>query len=106
MNIQFLWWDGCPSHDEAWQRLQHVLKTLQVDAEVEHIQVKTEAEAGRWRFPGSPTIFVNGQDIDPRAAPPYRLTCRLYFREDGRPSPLPSDEMITRAIRRAQHEFD
>lgn len=105
MHIQFLWWDGCPSHPEAWQRLQDVLAELQVDAHIERILVTSDEEAEKYGFPGSPTILVNGEDIDPNASRlPSRLACRLYFQETGRPSPLPSHEMIRRAILKAQGE--
>ena len=103
MRIRFLWWEDCPSHPEAWQRLLEVLADMQIDAPVERIEVRTDEEAERWHFPGSPTIQIDGEDIDPNASQlPTRLTCRLYFKEDGRPSPLPSKEMITRALQRAQ----
>jgi hypothetical protein len=104
MQIQFLWWKDCPSHTEAWQRLHTVLDQLAVQPQVERIEIRTEAEAEQWRFPGSPTILVNGQDIDSDAPTVYRLTCRLYFREDGRPSPLPSETMMKRAILNADKE--
>lgn len=103
MHIQFLWWEDCPSHLDAWQRLHTVLADLEIDVIVERIEIKTDADAEQWHFPGSPTILVNGADIDPHAAEqPARLTCRLYRTEDGRPSPLPSPEMIKRAIIKAQ----
>ena len=103
MRVQFLWWEGCPSHPQALERLQHVLADLALDVAIEQIEVRTDEEATHWHFPGSPTILVNGQDIDPAAvqAEP-RLTCRLYFKEDGRPSPLPSPEMIRRALLNAK----
>jgi len=105
MNIQFLWWRDCPSHPEAWERLQHVLAELGVEASVESIEVTTDEQAERLRFPGSPTILVDGIDIDPNASQlPSRLTCRLYFKEDGRPAPVPSEAMIKRAVLNAQHD--
>lgn len=76
---------------------------MRIDAPVERIEIRTDEEAERWHFPGSPTIQIDGEDIDPNASQlPTRLTCRLYFKEDGRPSPLPSKEMIKRALQRAQ----
>lgn len=103
MDVHFLWWEDCPSHPEAWQRLQAALAEMHIDAQIERIEIRTDEDAERWRFPGSPTILVNGEDIDPRAAQmPSRLTCRLYFKEDGRPSPVPSIEMIKRALEKAQ----
>lgn len=102
MKIQFLFWEDCPSHPEAWDRLHDVLRELRIETEAERIEVTTEDEAQRWGFAGSPTILVNGQDIDPQPDRPARLTCRLYFHEDGRPSPLPSHAMIARAIEAAR----
>ena len=84
VDIRLLWWEGCPSYPAAWQRLQEVLIDMNLDAQPKSVEVKTDEEAERWHFPGSPTILVNGQDVDPNAATlPSRLTCRLYFKEDG-----------------------
>ena len=98
MKIEFLFWEDCPSYPQAWERVQKVLSELDVSAEIEKIEVISEEDTERLRFPGSPTIRVNGQDVAGSAEPPYRLTCRLYFLEDGRPSPLPSEEMIRNTI--------
>ncbi len=103
MRIDFLYWAECPSHPEAWQRLLHALDALAIQAEVQRVEITTEEEAEHWSFPGSPTILVNGHDIDPAAGRlPARLTCRLYYRDDGRPSPLPPESMIRRALVVAQ----
>jgi hypothetical protein len=70
-----------------------------VKTNVEVVEVKSEEQARQLRFIGSPTILINGQDIDP--PPPdshYALSCRAYRLEDGRISPLPSTETIRRAI--------
>lgn len=100
--VQFLWWEECPSHRKAWARLQQVLEEEGVQAAIERIEVRTDEEAERWHFPGSPTIRINGQDIDPTArSQASRLTCRVYFTPEGRPSPLPPVEMIRRAVRAA-----
>lgn len=101
LHITLLYWEGCPSHEEALARLRRVLEEEAVQAEVEVVRVETEEEARRWRFVGSPTILVEGEDIQPSPEEPYRLTCRVYRWEDGRISPLPSPETLRRAIRRA-----
>ena len=70
-----------------------------VRAEIEVIKVETDEQAQHLRFIGSPTIRVDGQDIDP--PPPdayYALTCRAYRLDDGRISPLPSPDLIRRAL--------
>lgn len=103
MKIEFLYFPDCPSHERALQLLQEVLEEEGVSDPIQIYCVETEEQVQLHRFVGSPTIRINGQDIDPRLAPatPYRLTCRLYLHEDSRPSPLPSRGMIQTAVRRA-----
>ena len=98
--IEFLFWQGCPSHPQALQRLQEVMADLAVKAPIEQIQVWTDEDADRLRFPGSPTIRVDGADVDPAGAAQMgtALTCRVYLLEDGRFSPLPSKAMIEQAL--------
>jgi hypothetical protein len=101
VKITFLYYEDCPSHDVALGRLRQVMSEEGVQAEVEIIKVETDEEAQRLRFVGSPTILINGRDIDP--PPPdtyYALTCRAYRLEDGRISPLPSPDMIRWALKR------
>ena len=105
MHIRFLFYEECPSHEPALERLREVLVEEGIDANVEVVKVESEEQAQELRFVGSPTILVNGRDIDP--PPPdshYALTCRVYHLEDGRISPLPSRSMIRRAIDAAKAE--
>ncbi len=101
MHIEFLYWDECPSHEAALARLHEVLREEGVSPTIDVIHVSTEEQAASWRFPGSPTIRIDGADI---ATPPtgtgqFDLTCRIYLMDDGRVSPLPSKETIRRGIR-------
>ena len=63
---------------------------------------ETEEEAMARRFVGSPTIRVDGEDVDPQgiAGAQPAMGCRIYRRDDGRISPLPSEEMIRRALQK------
>ena len=98
--IEFLYWSDCPSHPEARKRLREVLDELGLQAQVEEIEVLADEEAERLAFPGSPTIRVNGVDVDPVGASQTgtALTCRVYILEDGRYSPVPSMDMIRSAL--------
>ncbi|TCJ19685.1 DUF2703 domain-containing protein [Rubrobacter taiwanensis] len=101
MKVDFLYYEDCPSHGRALERLRRVISEEGVEAEVEVTEVKTEEQAAELRFVGSPTIRVDGEDIvPPPDGAPYALTCRAYTLEDGRVSPLPSEESIRRALRR------
>ena len=102
LKIRFLYFEDCPSHDEALQRLRRSIEAEGIGADVEIVRVETAEDAESFKFIGSPTIIVNGQDIDPPANPQYALACRAYRLEDGRISPLPSEAMIRRALREAK----
>jgi hypothetical protein len=67
---------------------------------VEVREVNTAAAAEREEFVGSPTIRVNGMDVQPPPAEePTGLACRLYRRRDGRISPLPDPEDLREVLR-------
>ena len=102
MYIRFLYSEECPSHEEALERLRRVLDEEAISAEIEIIRIETEEQAQKLSFLGSPTILINGQDIDPPATLHYGLACRAYRLEDGRISPLPPVAMIRRALRAAR----
>ncbi|NOZ72526.1 MAG: DUF2703 domain-containing protein [Chloroflexi bacterium] len=102
MQIQFLYYEDCPSHEQALARLKQALAELGIKASIEIIKIETEEQAQQWHFIGSPTILVEGKDIDPPPpTTPPALTCRTYRREDGRFSPLPSPQLIRQALTRA-----
>jgi hypothetical protein len=99
VRVSFLYYDECPSHDLALERLREVMAEEGIPGELEVIKVETEEQARELRFIGSPTIRVDGQDIAPPSDTHYALTCRSYRLEDGRISPLPSKDMMQRALR-------
>jgi hypothetical protein len=66
---------------------------------IEVSEVDTETAARRHEFVGSPTIRVNGLDVQPPAeGEPTGLACRVYRRRDGRASPLPDPEDLREAL--------
>jgi hypothetical protein len=69
---------------------------------IEIREVDTEESAERDRFVGSPTIRVDGRDVQPPVeGEPTGLACRVYRRRDGRTSPLPDPEDLRDALRAA-----
>jgi hypothetical protein len=101
VRVSFLYYEECPSYDLALERLRKIMAEEGISREVEVIKVETEDRARELRFVGSPTIRVDGQDIDPPSDSRYGLTCRAYRLEEDRISPLPSKDMIRRALRSA-----
>jgi hypothetical protein len=99
VKIEFLFWAGCPSHPEAMELLRQVLDERGIDDAIEVREVFTHEEAVASRFPGSPTIRVDGRDVDPIGAEsPPALACRVYRLPDGRPSPVPSRQQLEEAL--------
>ena len=99
MKIELLYWDGCPSHPEALELLQTLLAERGLEANVELREVRTDEEAQTLRFPGSPTIRIDGHDVDAAGAEARpALTCRIYHLADGRVSPIPSREQLEEAL--------
>ena len=99
MKVELLYFDGCPSHERLLPRLRELLNEAQPGAEIELRRVERIGDAERERFLGSPTIRVDGSDVDPgaRARQDFGLKCRLY-RSNGETSPLPPEEWIRKAL--------
>lgn len=100
MTVELLYWEGCPSYPEARELLEDVLRDGGADAEIRMREVTTREEAVELHFPGSPTIRIDGRDVDPAGAgKPPSLSCRVYSLSEGRVSPIPSREQLEEAIR-------
>jgi len=102
MTVELLWWEGCPSHPDALANLERILREEGVEADVTRVEIENDEQARRERFPGSPTIRIDGEDIVPPGDDePHSLTCRVYRLRDGRISPTPDPEDVRDAVRRA-----
>ena len=100
--VEFLWWEGCPSHERALDELRVAMRELGLDpASVEVRHVGTEEESAREGFPGSPTVRVDGEDVQPPEDEPGGLSCRVYRLRDGRISPTPDPADLREALLRA-----
>jgi hypothetical protein len=89
-SVELLWWEGCPSTDEALAMLREEMAAAGLDAEaIEVREIATDVDAQREEFVGSPTIRVDGRDVQPVPDEPIGLSCRVYRLPDGRISPLP-----------------
>ena len=64
-------------------------------------EVGTDQAAEREEFVGSPTIRVDGADVQPPRGEPVGLTCRVYRLRDGRISPIPDRGEVREALVRA-----
>lgn len=103
MKIEVLYFDGCPNHKPAVERVLEVLREEGISAEVSEVKVTDEATARAVGFLGSPSIRVDGLDVEPlaRSAREYGIMCRTYL-VAGRSVGLPVRETIRQAVRDAQ----
>ncbi len=103
MRIELLWFEDCPNHDAAERLVREVLAELQIESEVERIEVPDEASGIRLCFPGSPTIRVDGKDVEPgwQVCDDCTPRCRLYATSEGLRG-VPPREWIEAALRSAQ----
>src|SRR5262249_32687448 len=86
MKVEVLYLAGCPNRGPTVELAKQVIADLGVDASVEEVEVQGADEAERLRFLGSPTVVVNGRDIEPgaRRRTDFGFCCRTY---DGRGTP-------------------
>ena len=94
MKIEILYVPGCPNYQPTFERLQSVLASESVKAGIHGIAVTTEVEAKALSFSGSPTVRVNGEDVEPHRTSVLSLACRLYANRCG----VPSEELLRTAI--------
>jgi len=98
MKVEILSLEGCPNAEPAERAVMDALEALGIHAEVRRTVVRTEDEAARLDFHGSPTVRVDGRDVDPPpAGVTTSLTCRIY-REDGHLRGTPSEGKIRQAL--------
>jgi hypothetical protein len=98
--VELLWWRECPSWERALAELRAAMEERGLDPEsIEVTEVETGDDAERETFVGSPTIRVNGEDVQPPGPEePLGLTCRVYRRRDGAVSPLPDPADLRDAL--------
>lgn len=96
--IELLYVEDCPNQEALLPHLRELLPRHGVSAAVRLVRIEGPADAARQRFLGSPTLRVDGVNVDPTAAArtDYGLGCRLYPGPDGG---APTDDQITRAVR-------
>jgi hypothetical protein len=99
MKVELLFWEGCPSHTKALAELRETMADLGLDPDgIVVRKVLTDPDAEREHFVGSPTIRIDGVDVQPPDDEPVGLTCRVYRRRDGRISPTPDPADVRTAL--------
>ena len=105
MRIEILYVTGCPNHTPAVGRVREALLREDVAAEMVEVEVKDANTARVVGFLGSPTIRIDGRDVEPaaRVAQAFGLTCRTYVHH-GHRAGVPPIEWIRAAVREAKEK--
>jgi hypothetical protein len=103
--IEMLFSAGCPHGDAAEELVVRVTQELEVEGDVQRVFIETPEDADRARFLGSPSIRVNGQDIEPGAdrRTDFSYSCRVYQTPHG-VAGLPDEAWLRRALASANGE--
>lgn len=96
--IEILYFEGCPNHKPAVDLARQVLSDLGLDMAIKEVEVKGPEDAARLHFLGSPSIQIDGVDVEPdaRSRSDFGFACRTYDGEG-----LPRREMLIAALQEA-----
>jgi hypothetical protein len=83
--VEIFYVEGCPNHHRTHALVERVAAELRIEPEVELIEVRDADAAVELRFPGSPTVRVNGRDVEPGGSEwrDFVVSCRVYPGEGG-----------------------
>lgn len=100
--VELLYLDGCPKRQHALELIEATLAELNLPAVIEQTKVSSPEQAAALRFLGSPSVRVDGRDIEPGAETRERfvLSCRLYPTEHGLAG-MPSKAWLRAALEQA-----
>ena len=99
MKVEVLYFDGCPTYEAVTKTLRVVLAEEGLESDIDLVAVNSDEEVGRLRFPGSPAIRVDGEDLFPvPEREDWRLGCRVYATPWGLRG-SPTAEMLREALK-------
>jgi len=83
--VEILYFEDCPNREQARQLVEQAAADLGLQPELALVEVRDGEAAARLRFLGSPTVRVEGRDVEPGAdeRQEFVLSCRVYRSERG-----------------------
>lgn len=102
MRIELLWFEDCPNHHAAESLVNEILAEQGLTVEIQRIEVPDTETGNRVNFPGSPTIRINGIDVEPGwdGCEDCTPRCRLYFTKSGI-SGVPQRDWVENSVKAA-----
>jgi hypothetical protein len=83
--VEILYFESCPNHQPAQMLVERLAAQLRIEPEIRLVEVADPEKAVELRFLGSPTVRVDGADVEPGADErrDFALSCRIYRNEGG-----------------------
>jgi len=97
--VEILYFEGCPNHDPARALVERLATQLRIEPEIRLVEVADPDAAVALRFLGSPTVRVNGVDVEPGAEErrDFAFSCRIY-RSEGGAAEQPQESWVRAAL--------
>jgi len=100
--VEIFYFDGCPNHHAAVALVERLSRELGLVPELRLVHVPDDETARRLCFLGSPTIRVDGRDVDPDSVErrDYGLSCRIFRTAKGMAG-QPEEQWVRDALLRS-----
>lgn len=101
--VELLYFDGCPNYERTREVVERIAAELGLTPAFELVNVSDPDAAITRRFLGSPTVRIDGRDVEPGAHErrEFVLACRVYQTDKGTAG-QPDEELIRAALERAR----
>ena len=103
MKIEILVFDGCPNIESTEKLVSETINELGIDANIEIVNVVDNDDAAAKRFLGSPSVRIDGKDLEVEEdeLAQYAMRCRIY-RDGDEQSGVPSKNLIVQKLQEVQ----
>jgi len=100
--VEILYFEGCPNHEPARMLVERLARQLRIEPEIRLVEIADPDAVVELRFLGSPTVRVDGVDVEPGAEErrDFALACRIY-RSDGGIAEQPDERWMRDALTEA-----
>ncbi len=93
IKIEVQYFKGCPNSETVLQMIKEFISKSKIKLDFEEVLVETQEDAEKYKFRGSPTVLINGNDLEgleENRTP--SLSCRYY--QNGLPTEKDIQEFI------------
>jgi len=97
MKVELYYFDGCPTYKKTAKNLTEALEELNLNERIDMVEVLNQDDAEKKKFLGSPTIKINGTDLENKQGT-YVFGCRIYSIQ-GTISGTPTKKYISEKLK-------